>query len=87
MPKKTRRGRAFRSKKKRAIRPEIPVTTAMPATAGVAAPSVTTPSPGVHAAKTKVTAVKYPYVLAELYRIGILAGVIVVILIILALVL
>ena len=87
MPKKTRHGRAFRSKKKRTFRPAVPVTTAMPVTAEVAALSVTTPTPGVHAAKTKVSAVKYPYVLAELYRIGILAGVIVVILIILALVL
>ena len=87
MSKKTKRGRAFRSKKKRAGRPAVPLTTATPTTAEVAASSVTTPAPSVHAAKAKIAVVKYPYVLAELRRIGILAGAIVVILIILALVL
>ena len=87
MPKKTRRGRAFHSKKKRGGRPAVPVTTTTPATAKADASSVTTPAPGVHAAKTKVAAVKYPYVLAELRRIGILAGAILAILVILALVL
>ena len=87
MPKKTRRGRAFHSKKKRAGRPAVPVTAATPAAAEVAAPSVAVTTPSVHTTKTKVAAGKYPYVLAELRRIGILAGAIVVILIILALVL
>jgi hypothetical protein len=87
MPKKTKRGRAFQSKKKKAIRPAVPVTAATPSTAEVAAPSVTPPTPGVHTARTKTPAIKYPYVLAELRRIGILAGAILVILVILALVL
>ena len=87
MPKKTKRGRAFHSKKKRAGRPAVPVTAATPMTAKADAASVTTPAPGVHAAKTKTPVVKYPYVLAELRRIGILAGAILVILVILALVL
>ncbi len=87
MPKKTKRGRAFQSKKKKAGRPAVPVAAATPVTAEAAASSVTTPAPGVHTAKTKAPAVKYPYVLAELRRIGILAGAILVILVILALVL
>ena len=87
MPKKTKRGRAFHSKKKRGGRAAVPVAAATPATAEVTASSVTTPAPSVHVAKTKVVAGKYPFVLAELRRIGILAGAILVILIILALVL
>lgn len=87
MPKKTKRGRAFQSKKKRAGRPAVPVTAPTPVTAEAVAPPITTPAPSAHAAKTKAAAGKYPYVLAELRRIGILAGAILVILIILALVL
>ncbi len=87
MPKKTKRGRAFRSKKKGAGRPAVPVAAATPATTEVTATSVTAPTPSVHAARTKAPAVKYPYVLAELRRIGILAGAILVILVVLALVL
>jgi len=87
MPKKTKRGRAFHSKKKRAGRPAVPVTAATPVAAEAAAPSITTPTPSVHTAKTKTPVMKYPYVLAELRRIGILAGATLVILVILALVL
>jgi hypothetical protein len=87
MPKKTKRGRAFQSKKKRARRPAIIPPTTPPIKSEVATPSVTTPPPSVPTARTKAAAVKYPYVLAELRRIGILAGAILVILIILAIVL
>ena len=85
MPKKTKHGRAFHSKKKRGGRAAVPVTAPTPVTAEAAA--ISAPTPSVHAAKTKTPVVKYPYVLAELRRIGILAGAILVILIILALVL
>lgn len=87
MPKKTKRGRAFQSKKKRAGRPAITPPATPPVTSEVATPSVATPAPGVQTARTKAAAVKYPYVLAELRRIGILAGAILVILVILAIVL
>lgn len=87
MPKKTKRGRAFQSKKKRAGRPAVAAPAAPPVTAEVATPPAATPTPSIHAARTKTPAVKYPYVPAELRRISILAGIILVILVILALVL
>ncbi len=48
----------------------------------VAAPSASTPTP-----MPMLTAVRYPYILTELRRIGILAGIMLVILVVLALVL
>ena len=48
----------------------------------VAAPSASTPTP-----MPVLTAVRYPYILTELRRIGILAGIMLVILVVLALVL
>jgi len=47
----------------------------------MAAPSVTTPTP-----MPVLTPVRYPYVLTELRKIGILAGIILIILVVLALV-
>jgi len=87
MPKKSKRSRAFQRKKKRVRQPAVPVTKASTVTATADTPSVTAPASSVHATKTKGPAVKYPYVTAELRRIGVLAGAILVILIILALVL
>lgn len=47
------------------------------------APPVSVPTP---TAKTKTITVRYPYIIAELRRFGILAGIMVVVLIVLALV-
>lgn len=87
MPKKPKRGRAFHGKKKRAKQPAIAIPAAQSMATPVDRPSVTLPTSSVPVTKTKAPAVKYPYVTAELRRIGILAGAILAILIILALVL
>jgi len=87
MPKKTKRGRAFHSKKKRARQPAVATPAAQSMATPVDRPLVTLPKSSVPVTKTKAPAVKYPYVTAELRRIGILAGAILVMLIILALVL
>ncbi len=86
MPKKPRRGKVFQSKKKRVRQsvtsrpatPPVAVQEDIPVASTLAASAVT---------KGKSPAVKYPYVTAELRRISILAGAIVVILVVLALVL
>ncbi|MEE9365359.1 MAG: hypothetical protein V3W44_01625 [Dehalococcoidales bacterium] len=86
MPKKVRRGKAFQHKKKRMRKPAISTPAASPVSAPVQTPA---PAPVSRAAatKTKTPATKYPFVTAELRRIGIFAGAILVILIVLALVL
>ena len=86
MPKKPRRGKAFQLKKKKVRQPAVSSTAASTVTARKDMRTVATPTSGA-ATKTKSPAGKYPYVTAELRRIGILAGAIVVVLIILALVL
>ena len=53
----------------------------------VALPRATAPAASVPAQMPKPTPVQYPYILAELRRIGILAGIILAILVVLALVL
>jgi len=53
----------------------------------VSRPSVSTPSPSVPTPVARLAAVQYPHIAAELRAIGILAGIMVVILVILALVL
>jgi len=87
MPKKSRRDKASRSRKKRMRQQAI----SMPATSPVAVPEdrpvVSTPADSSVATKTKAPAVKYPYVADEMRQIGILAGAIMVILVVLALVL
>ena len=86
MPKKPRRGKAFQVKKKRARQPAVPGVAATPITAQEDIRTIATPAPAA-VAKAKSPAGKYPYVIAELRRIGILAGAAVVVLIVLALVL
>ncbi len=87
MPSKSRHGRGKRSSrsKKEKSRQHFSATVAQqPAVPHpeMAAPSVTVPTPMV-----KLTVAQYPYVPSELRTIGILAGIIVVILVVLALVL
>lgn len=86
MPKKPRRGKVFQGKKKRARQPAVSRPAAPPVAAQGDIRAVSTPAPGT-VAKSKTPAVKYPYVTAELRRIGILAGAVVAMLVVLALVL
>jgi len=48
----------------------------------VAQPEVSVPSAKVPAPSVKVTTVSYPYIVTELRRIGILAGIMVVVLVV-----
>ncbi len=86
MPKKVRRGKAFQHKKKRMRQPAISTPAASLVTAPAQTPALA-PVSRAAATKTKTPAMKYPFVTAELRRIGIFGGAILVILIILALVL
>ena len=87
MPKKPRHGKALQTKKKKKRQPAVAAPAALPVTALKDAPAVLAPVSSAPVTKAKVRAVKYPYVTAELQRIGIFAGAIVVILVVLALVL
>jgi len=86
MPKKPRRGKMFQSKKRKIRQPVTSRPEAPPVAVQENIRAVPTPASGA-VSKSKTPAVKYPYVTAELRRIGILAGAIVVILVVLALVL
>jgi hypothetical protein len=86
MPKKPKYGKALQSKKKKTRRAPVSTAAAAPV-APKDKPSVPAPLSSGAAARTTAPAVKYPYVTAELRRIGVLAGVILAILIVLALVL
>ena len=87
MSKKLRYGKKFHSKKKKMKRPASPA----PAVQAVAAegdkPASAVPLPASSAPKTKIPAVRYSYVGAEIRRIGILAGIMFIVLLVLALVL
>jgi hypothetical protein len=91
MPKKSKRNKVLQSKRKQERRdalaavspPPIATQTSKP----VARPVLSVPSQSTPAPKAKTSSVRYPYVVAELKRIGILAGIMLVILIVLALVL
>jgi len=87
MPKKPKYGKALQSKKKKTRRAPVSTAVAAPEPAPKELPAVATPVSSGATARSKAPAVKYPYVTAELRRIGILTGAILVILIILALVL
>ena len=87
MTKKPRHGQALQSKKKKKRQPLVAAQVAAPVTSLKDTPAVSAPAAGEPATRAKVLAVKYPYVTSELQRIGILAGAIVVILVVLALVL
>jgi hypothetical protein len=87
MPKKPRRGKVFQSKKKRARQPAV-TRPAEPTAVAVQEDTRAVPTPAAGAVmKAKSAIVKYPYVKAELRRIGLLAGAVAVILVVLALVL
>ena len=88
MPGKSRRSRgkhSFRSKKGRGrSRPPIIVTQQQAVTP--TDESVSPPEVYRKSVPATITAVRYPYILTELRRIGILAGIILAILIVLAMV-
>ena len=84
MPKKPRYGKALQGKKKRVRQPAVSRPAAPPVAVQEDIGAVSAPASGA-VTKPKTIAVKYPYVAAELRRIGILAGAIVVILVVLAL--
>jgi len=87
MPKKPRYGRALQKKKKKMKQPAVSAPAASPVKSQENMPIVSTPPPSAPVKKTKAPAVKYPYVTAELRRIGVLAGATLAILVVLALVL
>jgi hypothetical protein len=94
MPSKSRRSRGkypARGKRGKGARGSLPVTAAQPPVAQAQAPApqskVSVPSAKVPTPSVAAPVARYPYVAAELRRIGILAGVIVVILVVLAFVL
>ncbi len=94
MPSKSRHGRrkrSFQGKKKKSRRspPGVVVQrqTDIQIDKPVAPPRVVAPSASVPAPMPVLTAVRYPYILTELRRVGILAGIILVILVVLVLVL
>jgi hypothetical protein len=86
MPGKSRRSRGkARSKKRQGTLARVAeqhVVTDMPVTPTVPAPSISVPPP-----IATPTRARYPYVVTELRRIGILAGIMLAILVVLALVL
>lgn len=88
MPKKSRRFKALQSKRKQ-IRQQQPLDTVaqQPVVTQTVKPVASTPLASAPARKKAPDTVRYPYVVAELRRIGVLAGITLVILIVLALVL
>ena len=91
MSKKSRRSHSFQSKKKKGRQGSSAIAAQQPAVGQTYEPtspsreaisSTSTPAP-----KATVTIARYPYIATELRRIGILAGITLVILIVLALVL
>lgn len=93
MPSKSQHGRkkrSFQGKKKKGRRsPPGVVTQRQVATQTdkpVVSPKVVTPSASTPTPMPVLTAVRYPYILTELRRIGIIAGIMLVILVVLALV-
>jgi len=88
MPKKSRRIKALQSKRKK-IRQQLvaeapPQPVAAQTVRPVAPAELSAPSAGRPAHRAALSAHRYPYVTAELRRIGILAGIMLVILIVLA---
>ena len=85
MPKKSRRFKELQSKRKK-DRPHSSATVSQqPVVTQTAKPVASTPLASAPARKTAPDTVRYPYVVAELRRIGILAGIMLVILTVLAL--
>ena len=85
MPKKSRRFKELQSKRKKDRQlSSVPVTPPLAVTR-TDKPVAATPSAHTPAPKRAPGAVRYPYVVAELRRIGILAGIVLAILVVLAL--
>ncbi len=94
MPGSSRRSRGKYSvqSKKRKGRPKHPTIVAQQAAVAqthepVSSPDVPAPSASAPAPVAKVAAARYPYIATELRTIGILAGILLIVLIVLALVL
>jgi len=91
MPGKSRhaRRRLPRSKKRRQVSPAIAAQQQVVTQAykPAASPKVSAPPASKPTPLATLTAVRYPYIVTELRRIGILAGIMLVILVVLALVL
>lgn len=94
MPGKSRRDRgkhSGRSKRRRSARVSSAAAAQQPPVSQTyeskPQPEVPAPLASVPAPVAKVTAVRYPYIAAELRRIGILAGIMLIVLVVLALVL
>jgi len=94
MPGKSRRSKgkhSVRGKRKRSGRGSLAISARqMPVSQAyepVSKPEVSAPSPTVPTPTTTVATIRYPYITTELWRIGILAGIILVILVVLYLVL
>ena len=94
MPGKSRHGKGkqpVRAKKKRSGHGSMSVT-AQPSPVSqahrlVSQPEVSTPPPSKSTPSSTISTIRYPYITAELRRIGILAGIALIILVVLALVL
>lgn len=90
MPGKSRRDRGIssaRSKKRRGTLARVAQQQTVDETHKPTVPAMPAPSPSAPTPKAMATGARYPYVAAELRRIGILAGIMLVILVVLALVL
>jgi hypothetical protein len=85
MPKKPRKGKAFYSKKKK-IKQRAPTPVVQqPAISQIPKPDVAPPAVRTPSIKSTAKTAQYPYVIAELKSIGIISGIILAILIVLAL--
>ena len=87
MPKKSRRFKALQSKRKKIRQQPLATVAQQPVVTQTAKPVASTPLASAPARKMAPDTVRYPFVIAELRRIGVLAGITLVILIVLALVL
>ena len=94
MPGKPRHGKSkhpVRSKRRKSTRGSSAIAAQQPPVSqtyqSVPQPEVSVPLPSVSAPAATVTTARYPYIVTELRRIGILTGVMLVILVVLALVL
>ena len=91
MPRKSRRSRSLQSKKRKGRRGSSTIGAQQPAVAQtyepVSPPKVAAPSASMPAPRATVTVARYPYIATELRRIGILAGIMLVILVVLVLIL
>ena len=87
MPKKSRRFKALQSKRKKIRQQPLATAAQQPVVTQTDKPVASAPLASTPARKKAPDTVRYPFVVAELLRIGVLAGIILVILIVLALVL